>query len=221
MSEQKVIVLLSGGVDSTTALYHAHRTHAIVEALSFSYGAKHNDRELPCAQWHAKHLGVPHMTVSLDFIGDYFSSNLLKTGEAIPTGDYDEKTMRKTVVPFRNGIMLSIAAGFAESCGANALVIAAHAGDHAIYPDCRPEFMGAMENAIQLGTYARVHVQRPFITMTKAEIIQRGVELRVNFSRTWSCYVGGEMHCGICGTCLERREAFIQAGVFDSTKYRD
>ncbi len=221
MSEQKVIVLLSGGVDSTTALYHAHRTYAVVEALSFSYGAKHNDRELPCAQWHAKHLGVSHTTVPLNFIGEYFSSNLLKTGGPIPIGSYDEKTMQKTVVPFRNGIMLSIAAGFAESREASALVIAAHAGDHAIYPDCRPEFMEAMENAIQRGTYARLHVLRPFIAMTKADIIKRGAELGVDFSRTWSCYVGGEMHCGTCGTCLERCEAFIQAGIFDFTKYRE
>ena len=127
--------------------------------------------------------------------------------------------MKQTVVPFRNGIMLSIAAGFAESVEAGGLVIAAHSGDHAIYPDCREEFMQAMGDAIQLGTYAEVAVLRPFIAMTKAGIAARGHELGVDFSRTWSCYKGGEIHCGTCGTCVERREAFLLAGLADPTLY--
>jgi 7-cyano-7-deazaguanine synthase len=127
--------------------------------------------------------------------------------------------MKKTVVPFRNGIMLSIAAGFAESKGAEGLVIAAHSGDHAIYPDCREEFLRAMGDAIRLGTYAEVEVLRPFIDMTKADIARCGAELGVDFSRTWSCYVGGETHCGECGTCVERREAFQLAGLPDPTAY--
>ena len=127
--------------------------------------------------------------------------------------------MRKTVVPFRNGIMLSIAAGFAESKEAGGLVIAAHAGDHAIYPDCREDFMRAMGDAIRLGTYAEVDLLRPFISMTKAEIAGRGHELNVDFSKTWSCYVGGDIHCGECGTCVERREAFVLSGVPDPTAY--
>ena len=127
--------------------------------------------------------------------------------------------MKKTVVPFRNGIMLSIAAGFAESKEAQGLVIAAHAGDHAIYPDCREEFMKAMGDAIRLGTYAEVSLFRPFISMTKADIAGRGQQLGIDYSQTWSCYVGGETHCGECGTCVERREAFTLAGVPDPTAY--
>jgi len=127
--------------------------------------------------------------------------------------------MKKTVVPFRNGIMLSIAGGFAESKGANGLVIAAHSGDHAIYPDCREDFMKAMADAIRLGTYAEVDLVRPFIAMTKADIAKRGHELGVDFSKTWSCYVGGDTHCGECGTCVERREAFLLSNVADPTPY--
>ena len=127
--------------------------------------------------------------------------------------------MRQTVVPFRNGIMLAVAAGFAESAGASGLVIAAHSGDHAIYPDCREEFMGAMEAAIRLGTYEELALLRPFIALDKAAIVRRGAALRVDYARTWSCYVGGELHCGECGTCVERREAFLVAGVPDPTAY--
>jgi 7-cyano-7-deazaguanine synthase len=127
--------------------------------------------------------------------------------------------MKKTVVPFRNGIMLSIAAGLAESRGAAGLVIAAHAGDHAIYPDCREDFMQSMGEAIRRGTYARIDVIRPFIAMSKADIARRGALLGVDYRETWSCYVGGDMHCGECGTCVERREAFLLAGLADPTAY--
>ena len=127
--------------------------------------------------------------------------------------------MKKTVVPFRNGIMLAIAGGFAESVEAQGLVIAAHAGDHAIYPDCREDFMAAMADALRLGTYAGIEILRPFIHFTKAEIATRGAELGVDFVQTWSCYTGGEIHCGECGTCVERREAFAVAGLADPTVY--
>ena len=127
--------------------------------------------------------------------------------------------MKSTVVPFRNGIMLSIAAGFAESRGAEAVVIAAHSGDHAIYPDCRESFLEPMARAIREGTYARIELLRPFVAMDKAAIARRGAELGVDFSRTWSCYKGGEIHCGTCGTCVERREAFQLAGLPDPTAY--
>jgi 7-cyano-7-deazaguanine synthase len=215
----KTVVLLSGGMDSVVALHHARREHEVVAALSFHYGAKHNDREIPFAKWQAASCGVPHITVPLDFIGREFESDLLQKGGEIPKGHYEEETMKKTVVPFRNGIMLSIAAGFAESKNASGLVIAAHAGDHAIYPDCREEFMRSMADAIRVGTYAEVSVLRPFIAMDKAGIARRGAELGVDFSKTWSCYVGGETHCGECGTCVERREAFQLAGVPDPTDY--
>jgi len=214
-----VAVLLSGGMDSVTAFYDAMINHKVAVALSFDYGSKHNGREIPMARWHAEHLGIPHVTIPLGFIGEHFESNLLAKGGPIPEGHYEEGSMKRTVVPFRNGIMLAIAAGFAESRGVQGLVIAAHAGDHAIYPDCREEFMQAQAEAIRLGTYAGIKVLRPLIAMTKADIARRGVELGVDFSRTWSCYVGGEIHCGQCGTCVERREAFLLAGVPDPTTY--
>lgn len=214
-----MVVLLSGGMDSVTALYHAAEKHRVAAALSFHYGSKHNDRELPFAEWHARRLGIPHVTVRLPFIAEQFASHLLQGGAEIPKGHYEEESMKQTVVPFRNGIMLSIAAGFAESKGATGLVIAAHAGDHAIYPDCRAAFMEAMGDAIRLGTYAEVELLRPFIAMNKAQIAARGAELGVDFTQTWSCYLGGEIHCGECGTCVERREAFLLAGIPDPTRY--
>jgi len=215
----KIVVLLSGGMDSVVALYHARQEHDIIATLSFHYGAKHNDAEIAYAKWHSEALGIPHLTVPLSFIGEHFDSDLLKKGGTIPKGHYEEESMKKTVVPFRNGIMLAIAGGFAESKGAEGLVIAAHSGDHAIYPDCREDFMRAMEDAIRLGTYARVQVLRPFIAMSKSDIAKCGQELGVDFSTTWSCYVGGTIHCGECGTCIERREAFLLAGVPDPTLY--
>ena len=127
--------------------------------------------------------------------------------------------MKQTVVPFRNGIMLAIAGGFAESVGARGLVIAAHAGDHPIYPDCREDFMAAMGAALRLGTYAGIEILRPFIHLTKAEIAARGVALEVDFAQTWSCYTGGEIHWGECGTCVERRETFVVARLVDPTVY--
>ena len=215
----KVCVLLSGGMDSVTALHHAAREHDVVSALSFDYGSKHNASEIPCAQWHAAQLGVPHTVIALPFVNEHFASDLLQSGGEIPDGHYAEENMKRTVVPFRNGIMLSIAAGFAESRGAEGLVIAAHSGDHAIYPDCREPFMQAMSDAIRLGTYVEIQVLRPFIGTDKTGIARRGAELVVDFARTWSCYKGGTIHCGTCGTCVERREAFLLAGIGDPTPY--
>ncbi len=206
-------------MDSVAALYRAHAESTVVACLSFHYGSKHNDREIPFAKWHSDRLGIPHLTIPLGFIGEHFTSDLLRSGGEIPKGHYEARNMRKTVVPFRNGIMLSIAAGFAESKGAGGLVIAAHSGDHAIYPDCREDFMRAMAEAIRLGTYASLTLLRPFIAMTKAAIATEGHRLGVDFSKTWSCYVGGEIHCGECGTCVERREAFQLAGLPDPTEY--
>jgi 7-cyano-7-deazaguanine synthase len=215
----KVCVLLSGGMDSVTALHHAAREHDVVSALSFDYGSKHNASEIPCAQWHAAQLGVPHTVIALPFVNEHFASDLLQSGGDIPDGHYAEENMKRTVVPFRNGIMLSIAAGFAESRGAEGLVIAAHSGDHAIYPDCREPFMQAMSDAIRLGTYVEIEVLRPFIQTDKTGIARLGAELAVDFARTWSCYKGGATHCGTCGTCVERREAFLLAGIADHTPY--
>ena len=217
----RTIVLVSGGLDSTVALHDAAARGPVVLGLSFDYGAKHHVRELPCAAWQCARLGVPHRIVRMDFMDGLFRSDLLLSGGAIPEGHYEAASMRRTVVPFRNGIMLAIAAGVAESLGAQSLVIAAHGGDHAIYPDCREDFMRPMAAAIQAGTYAGIALRRPFIDRTKADLVRRGRELGVDFGRTWSCYQGGEIHCGRCGTCVERREAFLLAGAPDPTIYID
>lgn len=215
----KVLVLCSGGMDSVTALYWAAREHAVEAVVSFDYGAKHNHREIPFAAEHAARLGARHEVIALDFVQRLFESHLLKGGGEIPEGHYEADNMRQTVVPFRNAIMLSIACGFAESVGAEGLVIAAHGGDHAIYPDCREDFMRAMGDAMRLGTYAQVQLLRPFIALNKGQIAAEGARLGVDFARTWSCYKGGAVHCGQCGTCVERREAFAQAGLTDPTEY--
>ena len=219
MSKLKVVVLVSGGMDSVAALYHAKEQHEVVGALSFDYGSKHNHKEIPLAAYHCEQLGVPHRVIKLAFINELFASDLLQSGGDIPDGHYEELTMKQTVVPFRNGIMLSVAGGYAESIEAKGLVIAAHSGDHAIYPDCREAFMKAMSDAIRLGTYAEVEVLRPFIAMSKADITRLGHTLGVDFATTWSCYKGQEIHCGNCGTCVERREAFEKAGLPDPTVY--
>lgn len=215
----KVVVLCSGGMDSVTALHWARREHDVVAAVSFDYGAKHNHRELPLAAEHARAIGARHEVIVLDFVDRLFASDLLKSGGQIPEGHYEAESMKQTVVPFRNAIMLSITGGFAESAGAEGLVIAAHGGDHAIYPDCRENFMQAMGEAMRLGTYAGIRLLRPFIALTKGDIVAEGTRLGVDYARTWSCYQGGEVHCGRCGTCVERREAFQRAGVPDPTEY--
>ncbi|MGL4401507.1 MAG: 7-cyano-7-deazaguanine synthase QueC [Luteolibacter sp.] len=216
----KVCVLLSGGMDSVAAFYEARRSHQVAACLSFDYGSKHNAKEIPFAKLHAERNGVPHEVISLDFVNRLFKSDLLQSGGEIPDGHYAEQSMKQTVVPFRNGIMLAIAAGYAESIDAAGLVIAAHSGDHAIYPDCREPFMQAMATAMGEGTYAKIELLRPFIATDKAGIARRGVELGIDFSETWSCYKGGEIHCGTCGTCVERREAFVLAGLSDPTLYQ-
>jgi 7-cyano-7-deazaguanine synthase len=215
----KVVVLCSGGMDSVTALHWARREHDPVASLSFEYGAKHNGREIPFAAEQSARLGIRHVVIPLGFVNEYFNSALLKRGGDIPEGHYAAGNMRQTVVPFRNAIMLSIGAGFAESSGAEALVIAAHSGDHTIYPDCREAFMLAMAEAMKQGTYAGIRLLCPFLTLDKAGIAREGARLGVDYARTWSCYKGGEVHCGRCGTCVERREAFQKAGLKDPTEY--
>lgn len=217
----KVVVLVSGGMDSVVALHQAAREHEVAAGLSFDYGSKHNARELPWAAWQCESLGLRHVVMDLGFMAGHFQSDLLRSGGEIPEGHYEEETMKQTVVPFRNGILLAIAAGFAESVGAGGVVIAAHSGDHAIYPDCREPFMRAQAEAMRLGTYAEIALLRPFIELRKEDIATRGVELGVDFAKTWSCYKGGAIHCGRCGTCVERREAFQVAGLPDPTEYED
>ncbi len=217
MSEKNGIILLSGGVDSTTLLWEYATEIAL--AVSFDYGSKHNAREIACAQLQCKSLGVEHLVIPLDFMARYFKSDLLKGGGEIEKGSYDEKNMSSTVVPFRNGIMLSIVAGLAESRGLSKLYIANHGGDHFIYPDCRPEFIEAITACIHSGTCNGVEVVAPYTMLSKSDIVRRGEKLHVDYANTYSCYEGGEKHCGECGTCLERREAFQEAGVDDPTYY--
>lgn len=211
------IIVLSGGVDSVTMLYDYRDRIAL--AVSFDYGSNHNAREIPFARLHCERLGIPHLVIKLDFMSRYFSSSLLQGAEAIPEGNYADENMRSTVVPFRNGIMLSIAAGLAETHNLKYVMLANHGGDHTIYPDCRPEFVDAMSAAISAGTYSKTEVLAPYTNITKADIARRGRLLGLDYSETWSCYKGGEKHCGKCGTCVERREAFALAGIDDPTDY--
>lgn len=211
------IIVVSGGVDSITLLYEYQDRIAL--GVSFDYGSNHNAREIPLAKMHCERLGIKHITITLDFMQRYFSSSLLSGAEAIPEGHYADENMRSTVVPFRNGIMLSIAAGLAETHDLKYVMLANHGGDHTIYPDCRPEFVDAMSEAIEAGTYSRTRILAPYTHITKADIVRRGKELGIDYAETWSCYKGGEHHCGVCGTCVERREAFALAGVEDQTEY--
>ena len=151
----------------------------------------------------------------------YFVSSLLEGGKEIPEGHYADENMKSTVVPFRNGIMLSIAVGIAESNGLKYVMMANHGGDHTIYPDCTPAFVKAFDEAASAGTYVKVQLRSPYTNITKADIAAKGKALGINYAETWSCYKGGEKHCGKCGTCVERREAFALAGVEDTTEYED
>lgn len=213
------IIVLSGGLDSTTLLYEYQSRIAL--AVSFDYGSNHNQRELAFAALHCERLGIKHLIIPLDFIHQYFHSSLLSGAEAVPEGNYDDENMRSTVVPFRNGIMLAVAAGLAEDNGLQQIMMANHAGDHAIYPDCRPSFVQAMDSAVQAGTYKGVRLFTPYTNLTKADIARRGKALGIDYSETWSCYKGGEHHCGKCGTCTERIEALREAGVEDKTVYEN
>lgn len=210
-------IILSGGLDSTTLLYEQRQRIAL--AVTFDYGSNHNEREIAFARLHCERLGIEHLIIPLDFIKRYFHSSLLEGAEAVPTGEYEDDNMRSTVVPFRNGIMLAIACGLAESRGLERLLIANHGGDHAIYPDCRPGFISAIDAATQSGTYNHVRVVAPYTNLTKSDIVRRGAALGIDYAETYSCYCGGERHCGRCATCSERKEAFSQAGVPDPTEY--
>lgn len=211
------VIIVSGGMDSITLLYD--RKENIALGISFDYGSKHNAKEIPLAKMHCERLGIKHITIELGFMQQYFQSSLLMGGEDIPEGHYADENMKSTVVPFRNGIMLSIAAGIAESNGLKKVLIANHGGDHAIYPDCRPEFIQSMSAATIAGTYIDVEVVAPYTDITKGDIARRGKALGIDYAETWSCYKGGEVHCGKCGTCVERKEALADAGINDTTTY--
>lgn len=211
------VLIVSGGMDSITMLYEYKERIAL--GISFDYGSNHNAREIPFAAMHCERLGIKHIVINLGFMHQYFKSSLLEGAEAIPEGNYDDENMKSTVVPFRNGIMLSIAAGVAESNGLKYVMMANHGGDHTIYPDCRPEFIDAIDKAAQAGTYVDVHVVAPYTNITKTDIARRGAALGIDYAETWSCYKGGDKQCGKCGTCVERKEALRDAGIEDLTEY--
>lgn len=213
------IIILSGGMDSVTLLYD--RQADIALAVSFHYGSNHNDKEIPLARMHCERLGIKHLVIPLQFIHQYFKSSLLEGAERIPEGHYAQENMRSTVVPFRNGIMLSVAVGIAESHRLKKVLIANHGGDHTIYPDCRAEFIDAMNNAAITGTFVNVEIVAPYTHLSKTDIARIGKRIGIDYAQTWSCYKGMEHQCGACGTCIERKEALAEAGITDRTHYQN
>lgn len=216
--KKDALIILSGGMDSTTMLHEYCDEIAI--AVTFHYGSNHNERESACAQLHCKQLGIKHIIVPVA-LNEYLNSSLFDGGDAIPEGHYAAENMKSTVVPFRNGIMLAIACGIAESNGLNRVMIANHFGDHAIYPDCRKAFVDAMSEAMRQGTYDGITIDAPYTSISKTDIARRGAALGLDYATTYSCYKGGEKHCGKCGTCVERKEALRDAGIADNTEYEE
>lgn len=213
------VIIVSGGMDSVTMLYNYKKVIGL--AITFDYGSNHAEKEIAFAKLHCERLGIPHLIIPLSFIHEYFKSSLLEGGDKIPEGHYQDENMKSTVVPFRNGIMLAIACGLAESNGFTKVMIANHSGDHAIYPDCRATFINSMSEAMSYGTYNRVKIYAPYTGMSKTDIARLGKYMGIDYSETWSCYKGGEHHCGKCGTCVERKEALSEAGIEDKTIYED
>ncbi len=215
--EKDCLIVLSGGMDSVSMLYEFKDRIAL--AVSFDYGSNHNAREIACAAENCRLLGIDHLVIPLDFMGRYFKSSLLEGADAIPEGHYQDSNMKSTVVPFRNGIMLAVACGLAESRGLKQLMLANHSGDHAIYPDCRPGFIDAMSQATRQGTYDGITILAPYTNLTKSQIALRGAAAGADFTLTYSCYKGTPRHCGRCATCVERQEAFRLANLPDPTLY--
>lgn len=210
-SKKDALLVLSGGMDSVTMLYDFR--HRIARCVNFHYGSNHNDREAACARENCRRLGIELTEINLAFIGQHFRSSLLEGADAIPEAEYAPENISSTVVPFRNGIMLSVAAGLAESLGLSTVMIANHGGDHEIYPDCRPEFVRDMGAAISTGSGGAVKLEAPYTHLTKSDIARHGAAIGVDYSLTYSCYKGGEKHCGRCATCIERRQALLAAGL--------
>jgi 7-cyano-7-deazaguanine synthase len=216
----RTLVVCSGGLDSVTLAHRIAAERNLVHIVSFDYGQRHR-KELEYARRAAQRLAIAHDVVDLVDVGARLAGSALTEGAAVPDGHYAEETMRVTVVPNRNAIMLAIAVGIAMARGAEAVATAVHGGDHFIYPDCRPSFIeafAAMERTA-LDGFAEIAIAAPFLRSSKADIVREGARLGVPFAETWSCYKGGARHCGRCGTCVERREAFDLAGVDDPTAY--
>ncbi|MCF4097578.1 7-cyano-7-deazaguanine synthase QueC [Maritalea mediterranea] len=218
----KTLVICSGGLDSVSLAHIIADQHELTRLVSFDYGQRHR-KELDFAAAAAKRLNVPHHLMDMRGIGAALSGSALTDNVDVPDGHYAEDTMRVTVVPNRNAIMLTIGFGIAAANGDEAVATAVHGGDHFIYPDCRPEFTRAFDKMQKaaLDGYANVQLYTPFVERSKADIVKEGAAHSTPFAETWSCYKGGEAHCGRCGTCVERREAFHLAGVEDPTDYAD
>jgi 7-cyano-7-deazaguanine synthase len=218
----QTLVVCSGGLDSVTLAHKIAAEQTLLHLVSFDYGQRHR-KELECARLCATRLGVTHDIVDITDIGRRLTGSALTGDAAVPDGHYAEDTMRITVVPNRNAIMLSIAFGLATAKRARAVAAAMHGGDHFIYPDCRPPFVEAFAAMQQcaLDGLGQIALATPFLLWSKADIVREGERLGVPFAETWSCYKGGARHCGRCGTCVERREAFHLAGIADPTAYDD
>jgi 7-cyano-7-deazaguanine synthase len=216
MQNRKTVVVFSGGLDSTTLLYHLIALGHEVKAISFDYGQRHR-KELDAARTIASKLSVEHRIVNVSGLTEIFGVNAL-TSESVrvPRGAYSLETMQVTVVPNRNMIMIAIATGWAIASGFDSVAFGAHSGEYTPYPDCQPEFAAAINSATQVCDYKRVEVLAPFVNWTKADIVRRGKELSIDFGLTWSCYEGANHPCGKCSTCLDRISAFEKVGIVDS-----
>lgn len=216
----KTIVVLSGGLDSTVLLWHLLNRGDEVKAISIDYGQRHR-RELEHAQAIASLANVQHEIADLSALRPLLAGSSQTSDLPVPHGHYAEETMKLTVVPFRNALMLSVASAWAISNKADSIAFGAHAGDHAIYPDCRPEFAEKFDELLAIADWHRVRLERPFITNTKADIVKKGVELNAPFGLTYSCYEGEKVACGRCGTCSERLLSFDEAATIDPLEYKD
>lgn len=212
----KVVLILSGGMDSTTLCYDLYYKDYEIHALSFDYGQKHK-KELERAKLTCSKLNIPHRVIPFGEDMKWLVNNSALTSDnwAVPEGHYEAPNMKQTVVPNRNMIMLALAAGYAISIEASSIAYAAHAGDHTIYPDCRPAFVERMHDVLRLCHFYPIDLKAPYLWLTKGEICDRGKALGVPYEDTWTCYVGGERPCGKCGACQERAEAFVFADIPD------
>jgi 7-cyano-7-deazaguanine synthase len=214
----KSVLIFSGGLDSTTLLYDLVGQGHDLYALTFDYRQRHR-KEIECARQTCRKLSIPHTIVEISVLGDLAPSSLTRSDQEVPEGMYFEETMKQTVVPNRNMVLLSLAGSYAIGIGADCLYYAAHAGDHTIYPDCRPAFVSSMQTAFHLCDWNDLRLEAPYVHMSKGDIVKRGLSLGVDYSLTWSCYKGGEKSCGRCGSCTERLEAFRDAGAADPLEY--
>jgi 7-cyano-7-deazaguanine synthase len=216
----KAVVLFSGGLDSTVLVYDLLNEGADLKLLSIDYGQRH-EKELKSSSEIAEYLELKHEILRLPMLNNLLGGSALTDPSILlPEGHYAEDSMKATVVPNRNMILLSLAAGHAISLQFDTVAYAAHAGDHTIYPDCRPEFATAMDQALKLCDWNTISLYRPFIQLSKQDLVRKGNELGVPFEKTWSCYAGNDKHCGKCGTCVERKEAFELVGLLDPTEYK-